>query len=98
MVTNREEEYGQTKIDRTLCFSSLTVPIGKSQAEVWDSETVGFGVVVGRRQKTFIAEGRVGGRRRVTKPADLANPSHWAGGPHIHVSGARGGHHVGVQP
>jgi len=39
----------------------LTLPDGKPQAIYWDKELAGFGVVVGRTSKTFIANGWVSG-------------------------------------
>lgn len=47
--------------------AELALPDGKPQRVEWDSELTGFGVVVGRRLRTFIVEARVGGtKRRVT--------------------------------
>jgi integrase len=44
--------------------AAIELPDGKSQVVVWDTELVGFGVVVGRQNRTFIAEGRVNGQKR----------------------------------
>lgn len=48
--------------DRTVM--ELTLPEGKAQLVEWDSEMTGFGVVVGRRLRTFVAEARVRGKKR----------------------------------
>lgn len=44
--------------------AELTLPDGRPQLVEWDSELTGFGVVVGRRRRTFVAEARVDGRKR----------------------------------
>lgn len=41
----------------------LTLPDGRPQLVEWDSELTGFGVVVGRRSRTFVVQARVGGRK-----------------------------------
>src|SRR5690349_17520210 len=45
-------------------LAAIELPEDKPQLVVWDTELVGFGVVVGRQNRTFIAEGRVDGRKR----------------------------------
>jgi integrase len=44
--------------------AAIELPEDKPQLVVWDTELVGFGVVVGRQNRTFIAEGRVNGQKR----------------------------------
>src|SRR5262249_25893993 len=44
--------------------AAITLPEGVAQVVVWDTELIGFGVVIGRQNRTFIAEGRVDGRKR----------------------------------
>lgn len=44
--------------------AAIELPDDKPQLVVWDTELVGFGVVVGRQNRTFIAEGRVNGQKR----------------------------------
>jgi len=48
-------------------ISQLTLPPGKSQLVVWDDKLPGFGVVIGRRKRTFVVEARVEGRKRRIK-------------------------------
>ena len=43
--------------------AGITLPDGVPQVVEWDSELKGFGVVVGRRRRTFVVQGRVGGRQ-----------------------------------
>src|SRR5262245_47694426 len=45
-------------------LAAIALPAGKPQVVVWDTELVGFGAVVGKLSRTFIAEGRVDGRKR----------------------------------
>ena len=45
-------------------LGTIELPADKPQVVVWDTEVVGFGVVVGKQTRTFIAEGRVDGRKR----------------------------------
>ena len=42
----------------------VSLPAGKAQVIVWDEEVPGFGVVVGRRLATFIANYRANGAKR----------------------------------
>jgi hypothetical protein len=42
----------------------VALPAGKAQLIVWDEEVPGFGVVVGRRLATFIANYRANGAKR----------------------------------
>lgn len=42
----------------------VTLPAGKAQLIVWDEEVPGFGVVIGRRLSTFIANYRANGSKR----------------------------------
>lgn len=49
--------------------AELELPDGAPQALYWDSELVGFGVVVGRRGKTFVANGRVAGTGKLKRVA-----------------------------
>src|SRR5689334_17938419 len=44
--------------------ASIELPDDKPQVIVCDTELVGFGVVVGRQNRTFVAEGRVNGQKR----------------------------------
>lgn len=44
--------------------AAIELPEDKPQVVVWDTEVVGFGVVVGRQNRTFIAEARVNGHKR----------------------------------
>lgn len=41
----------------------LTLSDGRPQLVEWDSELVGFGVVVGRRSRTFVVQASLGGRK-----------------------------------
>lgn len=41
---------------------TLVIPDGEQRAYYWDTERPGFGVVVGRKQRTFVVRGRVGGK------------------------------------
>lgn len=45
-------------------LAAIELPEGTPQVIVWDTDVVGFGVVVGKQNRTFIAEGRVDGRKR----------------------------------
>lgn len=47
-------------------IAAIELPAGKAQLVVWDSELAGLGVVVGRRVRTFVVEGRVAGKKRRT--------------------------------
>ncbi len=48
--------------------AALALPPGKAQLVVWDTEVTGFGLVIGKETRTFIAEDRIDGvkvRRKV---------------------------------
>jgi len=44
--------------------SALEIPEGLQQLVVWDSEMPGLGIVVGKKRRTFVVEGRVDGTKR----------------------------------
>lgn len=44
-------------------ISAIAAPSDAAQAYYWDTELKGFGVVVGKVRRTFVARGRVGGRQ-----------------------------------
>lgn len=45
-------------------IGAIELPPGRAQLVVWDDELTGFGVVVGKRARTFVAEARVNGQKR----------------------------------
>jgi integrase len=45
-------------------LASIVVPSDIAQLFVWDTEVTGFGVVVGKKNRTFIVQTRVNGRQR----------------------------------
>ncbi len=47
-------------------ISAIELSPDRPQVIVWDAELVGFGVVVGKRGRTFIVDARVGGKKRRT--------------------------------
>src|ERR1700743_3483674 len=64
-------------------IAELELPSGRPQLVVWDSELRGFGVVIGKRARTFIVEEQVAraGRKRRTSIGALGavreDRRHW---------------------
>ena len=54
-------------------IAELQAPENRAQFVCWDTELRGFGIVVGKRSKTFIAEARVNRSSAATPSAAMAS-------------------------
>lgn len=59
MATNKPEKIRLTDAR----IRELTLPPGKAQIDVWDSDQPGFGIRIGAKSKTFFVMGRTNGRQ-----------------------------------